>query len=181
MIEETGFEDLYIINPTIFHDNRGFFYEFYNQEKFRKSTGLNIDFIQDNLAKSFKGSLRGLHFQKDEFAQAKLVSVLKGKVLDVAVDLRKKSKTFGKHFSIVLSSENNKKLFIPRGFAHGYLSLVDDTLFYYKIDNVYKKEAEGGIKYDDPDLNIDWKIEKLDIIKVSEKDKKLPFFKELFF
>ncbi len=179
MIEKTDFEGLFVLNPNIFFDKRGFFYEFYNQNKFFEQTGLKIDFIQDNLAQSSKGVLRGLHFQKGEFAQAKLVSVLRGKVLDVAVDIRKNSKTFGKYFSIILSEENKKQLFIPRGFAHGYFSLQDDTLFFYKIDNVYNKASEGGIRFNDKDLNIDWQTGNIDVL-VSEKDKVLPFFKEIF-
>ncbi len=177
-IESTFIEDLYIIKPKVFDDNRGFFYEFFNQNIFEKLTGQNIRFVQDNLAKSKKNVLRGFHFQKEPYAQAKLISVLQGTVLDVVVDLRKNSKTFGRYFSIVLSAENKKQLFIPRGFAHAYLTLKDETLFYYKIDNFYVPDSEAGIRFDDPDLNIDWQYDLSQII-LSEKDLNLPYLKDL--
>ncbi len=177
-IQSTFIEQLYILEPKIFSDNRGFFYEFYNQYEFDRLTNRKIRFIQDNLARSQKGVLRGLHFQKNPYEQAKLVSVLKGAVLDVVVDLRKKSKTFGQYFSIILSAENKKQLFIPRGMAHGYLSLEDETLFFYKIDNIYHPQSEAGIRFDDPELNIDWQYDLSQII-LSEKDKTLPYLKDL--
>ncbi len=171
---DTGFEGVFIIEPDVFEDERGFFMEVFNRSKFLELTGLDIHFVQDNIAQSKKGVLRGLHYQKGDFAQAKLVTVLKGKVQDVIVDMRKESETYGKYFSVILSQENKKQLFVPRGFAHGYLSLADDTLFYYKIDNKYHKESEAGIYYADPDLNIEW--EKVPSLLLSEKDKKLPGF-----
>ena len=177
IVEKTYIDGVFVISPDIYSDNRGFFYEFYNRDKFFQATGLQPDFLQDNLAKSSKGVLRGLHFQKGNFAQAKLVSVLRGSVQDVVVDLRPDSSTFGKHFSIVLSAENKKQLFIPRGFAHGYLSLTDETLFFYKIDNVYSQANEAGIIYNDKDLKIEWQLPDNQLI-LSDKDQKLPSFKE---
>ena len=177
-LKSTFIEDLYVIEPRVFNDDRGFFYEFFNQKAFEKLTKLNIKFVQDNLAKSKKDVLRGFHFQKEPYAQAKLISVLNGAVLDVVVDLRKNSKTFGRYFSIVLSAENKKQLFIPRGFAHAYLSLEEDSLFYYKIDNYYHPQSEAGIRFDDPDINVDWQYDLSQII-LSEKDKNLPFLKDL--
>ena len=177
IIEKTYINGVFVISPDVFTDQRGFFYEFFNRDKFFQATGLYPDFIQDNLAKSSKGVLRGLHFQKGKFAQAKLVSVLQGSVQDVVVDLRPGSTTFGKHFSIILSAENKKQLFIPRGFAHGYLSLADETLFFYKIDNVYSKTNEAGIIYNDTDLQINWQLPESELI-LSDKDQKLPGFKE---
>jgi dTDP-4-dehydrorhamnose 3,5-epimerase len=174
----TNLTGSFIIEPMVFEDNRGFFYEFFNAEKFADETGNAIQFVQDNLAKSDIGALRGLHFQKGNFAQAKLVSVLQGAVLDVIVDIRKDSKTFGQHFSVELNSRNKKQLFVPRGFAHAYLCLENDTLFYYKVDNYYHKESEGGIKYNDPDLSIDWQFDLSKII-LSEKDEELPFLKDI--
>ncbi len=170
--------DSFIIEPAVFEDARGFFYEFFNADKFRNETGITVQFIQDNLAKSDKGALRGLHFQKGDYAQAKLVSVLQGAVLDVIVDIRKKSKTFGKTYSVELNSRNKLQLYVPRGFAHAYLCLEDDTLFYYKVDNYYHKESEGGIIYNDPDLHIDWQFDLSKII-LSDKDKDLPLLKDI--
>jgi len=174
----TNLSGSFIIEPMVFEDNRGFFYEFFNTEKFYHNTEISIQFIQDNLAKSDKGALRGLHFQKGKFAQAKLVSVLQGAVLDIIVDIRKDSKTFGQYFSVELNDKNKKQLFVPRGFAHAYLCLKDNTLFYYKVDNYYHKESEGGIIYNDPDLSIDWQFDLSEII-LSEKDKKLPLLKDI--
>ena len=171
-------KDSFLITPRVFEDQRGFFYEFFNEKTFHDQTGLQVHFIQDNLAKSQKGSLRGFHFQKGKFAQAKLVSVIQGSVLDVIVDIRKDSKTFGQHYSVVLNNRNKKQLFVPRGFAHAYLSLEDDTLFYYKVDNYYNKESEGGISYADPEINMNWNFDMSQII-LSEKDKKLPLLKEI--
>ncbi|MFD2563549.1 dTDP-4-dehydrorhamnose 3,5-epimerase [Aquimarina rubra] len=177
-IEETNIEGCFILKPRIFKDERGSFFESFNQKTFEKLTGLNINFVQDNQSISTRGVLRGLHFQKGEYAQAKLVRVTKGSVLDVAVDLRKDSPTFGKHFAIELNDQNNYQLFVPRGFAHGFVVLSDQAIFNYKCDNYYYKDAETGIKYDDPDLEIDWKL-KVSEILVSEKDNILPNFNEL--
>ncbi len=177
-VHPTFIEDLYVIEPKVFNDERGFFYEFFNQKVFEQLTGQKTGFVQDNLAQSRKGVLRGFHFQKEPYAQTKLVSVLNGAVLDVVVDLRKNSKTYKQHFSIILSAENKKQLFIPRGFAHAYLSLEDDSLFFYKIDNFYHPESEAGIRFDDPDLNIDWQYDLSKLI-LSDKDRNLPYLKNM--
>ncbi|APY10995.1 dTDP-4-dehydrorhamnose 3,5-epimerase [Seonamhaeicola sp. S2-3] len=174
--EETYLKGCFIITPKVYGDNRGCFYESFNTNTFKELTGLNINFVQDNVSKSSKGVLRGLHFQKGEFAQAKLVQVLKGKVLDVCVDLRENSETFGKYFSLILDSKKHQQLFIPRGFAHGFLVLEEDTIFSYKCDNFYNKASESGIIYNDPILNINWGLSKENLI-ISEKDKCLPKFK----
>ena len=177
-IIETEFDGLYIIEPIIFEDERGYFYETYNEQRY-KNAGIDYKFVQDNESKSSYGIIRGLHFQKGEFAQAKLVRCLQGKVLDVVVDMRKNSKTFGKHYSVELTGENKLQFMIPRGFAHGFSVLSDTAIFSYKCDNIYNKESEGGIIYNDPFLNIDWKIKSGSEI-LSEKDKKHPTFKEFF-
>lgn len=171
-VTETFLKGCFIIEPTVFGDKRGSFFEVFNQKEFEKKTGLQINFVQDNQSISQKGVLRGLHLQKGEFAQAKLVRVIKGKVLDVAVDFRKDSPTFGKYFSIELSGENNKQLFIPRGFLHGFATLEDNTIFSYKCDNYYHKEAEFGVVYNDVTLGIDWGVSKNEVL-LSEKDKAL--------
>jgi dTDP-4-dehydrorhamnose 3,5-epimerase len=171
-IEKTTLEDCYIIHPTLFEDERGYFYEKFNKKTFFELTNVDVDFVQDNEAKSNYGVIRGLHFQKDEHAQAKLVSVIKGKVLDVVVDCRENSATYMKVFSIELSAENKVQLFVPRGFAHGYSVLEDETIFYYKCDNYYCKTAEGGLYLFDEKLNIDWQIP-IDKRIVSEKDEAL--------
>jgi len=176
-IEQTKFADLFIIHPRIFHDERGYFFESFNKEIFEENTGLSIDFVQDNEASSTFGVLRGLHYQLHPFAQAKLVRVIQGKVLDVVVDIREKSKTYGKYFSIELSGENKKQLFVPHGFAHGYIVLSDTAIFAYKCDNLYSKEYEGGIKYNDINLSIDWHTDHLNHI-VSSKDLDQPKFGE---
>jgi dTDP-4-dehydrorhamnose 3,5-epimerase len=168
----TEIKDCFIIKPTVFSDNRGYFFESFNEQKFNQITGLKIHFVQDNQAKSDRGILRGLHFQKGAHAQAKLVRVLQGKVIDVAVDLRKDSPTYLQHIAVELSAENNLQLFVPRGFAHGYSVLEDNTVFGYKCDNYYNKEAEGGVFYADPKLNINWQLNEDEII-LSEKDKQL--------
>lgn len=177
-VEETYLKGCYVITPTVFEDERGYFYESFNADAFKQATNINVNFVQDNVSKSSKGVLRGLHFQKGTHAQAKLVKVIKGSVLDVCVDIRKDSITFGKHFSIVLNELNKKQLYVPRGFAHGFHVLEDNTIFSYKCDNYYNKEAEGGILYNDKQLNIDWSISNQIIL--SEKDKNLPTFKILF-
>ncbi len=177
-IEPTFVEGCFIIKPKIFEDQRGTFFESFNQQLFKEKTGLQIDFIQDNQSISSKGTLRGLHFQTGDFAQAKLVRVILGEVLDVAVDLRPGSKTYGKHFSIVLNDQNNFQLFVPRGFAHGFITLSETAIFAYKCDNYYHKPSEQGVKYNDPDLNIDWNLDPSEML-LSEKDSILPYLKEL--
>lgn len=168
----TDIEDLLIIEPTVFGDDRGYFYESFRADVL-KSAGVELDFIQDNQSYSHKGILRGLHFQKDPYAQGKLVRVLQGAVLDVAVDIRKKSKTYGQHMAIRLDAENKRMLYVPPGFAHGFLTLEDDTLFLYKCTNYYNKESEGSIRWNSPELNIQWDIEDP---KLSEKDLEAPLF-----
>ena len=175
-IIKTPFKGCFVIEPQLFSDDRGYFFETFNEKKFLELTGLTVSFVQDNEAFSNKGIVRGLHFQKGKHAQAKLVRVIQGKVLDVAVDLREDSDTYGEHFSMILSGENKKQLFIPRGFAHGYSVLEDHTVFVYKCDNYYHKESEGGIIYNDEELNIDWMLPESEI-QLSEKDKVLPGLK----
>ncbi|MBS9768829.1 MAG: dTDP-4-dehydrorhamnose 3,5-epimerase [Flavobacteriaceae bacterium] len=174
---KTKIEDVIIIEPKVFGDERGCFFESFNQKEFEENIG-EINFIQDNESKSKKGVLRGLHFQKPPFAQAKLVRCIKGKVLDVAVDIRKNSKTFGQHIAVELSEKNKKQLFIPRGFAHGFAVLSEEAIFAYKVDNIYKPDYESGIVWNDKDLNIDWKLNENELI-LSEKDKKLNEFVNL--
>jgi len=174
-VTETHLKGCFIIEPTVFGDERGYFFESFHKDKFQQLTNIEVDFLQDNEAFSNRGVVRGLHFQKGQFAQAKLVRVVKGKVLDVALDIRPHSKTYGKHFSIILSEENKKQLFVPKGFAHGYAVLEDHTVFSYKCDNIYYPKAEGGIMYNDKTLNIDWKLNEDEVI-LSKKDKKLNSF-----
>lgn len=169
---QTEIKDCFIIKPTLFEDNRGYFFESFNEQKFNQLSGKNVHFVQDNQAKSNRGILRGLHFQKGEHAQAKLVRVLQGKVLDVVVDIRENSPTYLQHVAVELSAENNLQLFVPRGFAHGYSVLEDNTVFFYKCDNFYNKESEGGVFYADPKLNINWQLNEDEIV-LSEKDKLL--------
>ena len=169
-IQKTDISDVVVIKPRVFEDARGYFFESYNKLKFDELIGDDINFIQDNEAKSSYGVVRGLHFQKGVHAQAKLIKVVKGKVLDVAVDIRKDSPTYGKHISQILSEENKLQLYIPRGFAHGYAALSDEVIFQYKCDNYYCPESEGGIAYNDESLAIDWMIDEKDMV-ISEKDK----------
>lgn len=176
-IKETPLKDCYIIEPTVFEDERGYFYEKFNEKKFEELTGLNGHFVQDNVSKSSYGVLRGLHLQKGVFAQAKLVSCLEGSVWDVALDLREESPSFGKWFGIELSAENKLQFYVPRGFAHGFAVLSDEAIFAYKCDNFYNKESEGGILWNDSDLNIDWKLPAEAVI-LSEKDKVQALFKD---
>jgi dTDP-4-dehydrorhamnose 3,5-epimerase len=175
---QTEIEGLIVFQPRIFADDRGYFFESYNQKLFSEN-GITADFVQDNQSFSTYGTIRGLHFQTGESAQAKLVRVIDGEVLDVAVDIRPNSQTFGKHFSIVLSGENQKQFFIPRGFAHGFSVLSETAIFSYKCDNFYDKQAESGLIYSDEYLNIDWQIP-ADKCQLSEKDLLLPTFKTLF-
>ena len=175
-IIKTDFQDLIIIKPQVFEDTRGYFFESYNKEKLSDLLG-NIQFVQDNQSKSTKGTIRGLHYQLAPYAQAKLIRVLEGKILDVVVDLRKKSPSYGKSFSIELSDENKKQLFIPQGFAHGFSVLSETATVFYKTDQFYNPESERGINFNDTDLNIDWQID-INQANVSTKDKVLPSFKE---
>jgi dTDP-4-dehydrorhamnose 3,5-epimerase len=177
-VRETGLEGCLVLEPSVFDDGRGYFFESFNQKTFEEKTGINVPFVQDNQSMSQRGVLRGLHFQKGEHAQAKLVRVIKGRVLDVAVDVRPNSPTYGKTFSIELSEENKLQLYVPRGFAHGFSVLEDNTIFSYKCDNYYNKASEGGIMYNDSQLNIDWKLDENEIM-LSEKDKVLSIFKSL--
>jgi len=172
----TPIEGLVIIEPTVFEDDRGYFLESYNKKKFEKAIG-KISFVQDNESKSSRGVLRGLHFQKPPFAQAKLVRCIKGKVLDVAVDIREGSDTYGEHVTVELTGENKKQVFIPRGFAHGFLVLSESAIFAYKVDNSYAPTHDVGIRWDDSLLNIQWGVSESEVL-VSEKDAKLPFFSE---
>ena len=171
---DTPIPGLYVFEPQVFADARGYFYESFNAQVFG-AKGINTEFVQDNQSFSTKGVLRGLHYQLAPYAQAKLVRVITGEVLDVAVDIRKGSPTFGQHFSIVLSAENKKQLYIPRGFAHGFVVLSDTATFFYKCDNYYNKEHDAGIRFNDPTIGIDWQLDP-SLIQVSEKDTALPFF-----
>ena len=175
-IEETKLKGCFVVKPNVFKDERGYFFESFNQKIFEEATGNKTFFVQDNQSFSTYGTMRGLHFQQGEFAQAKLVRAIQGAVLDVAVDLRKNSSTYGEHFSIELSAENFLQLYIPRGFAHGFSVLSETAIFAFKCDNYYNKSSEGGIRFDDKTLNIDWQIP-ADKIIVSEKDRLLPLFK----
>jgi len=171
---KTPIDGCVILEPRVFDDNRGYFFESFNQKRFTEITGHVLPFVQDNQSFSAKGTLRGLHLQRGAHSQSKLVRVNTGEVLDVAVDLRKSSATYGHHFSVILSDTNHRQLFIPRGFAHGFVVLSDVAMFQYKCDNYYNKDAEGGIHFSDSTLNIDWKFP-TDDLKVSDKDKELPF------
>jgi len=177
-IEKTPLADCYIIHDTVHGDHRGYFFESFNRKIFLSETGIDIDFVQDNQSKSQRGVLRGLHFQEGEHVQAKLVRVLQGRVLDVVVDLRKSSATFGKSFSIELSEDSHQQLFVPRGLAHGFLVLSETAVFFYKCDNYYNKASERGIIFNDTDLAIDWQLSEKDLI-LSEKDRVLPTFLEI--
>jgi dTDP-4-dehydrorhamnose 3,5-epimerase len=174
-VNQVYIPDLLIIQPDVFYDARGYFFEAYNKEKLRE-IGIDSEFVQDNQSLSAKGTLRGLHFQNPPFAQGKLLSVIKGSVLDVAVDIRKKSPLYGKYFSLILSEENKTMFWIPPGFAHGFLSLEDNTIFSYKCTQLYNKASEGSIRWNDSYINIDWGIKKP---VVSEKDQNALFLKEL--
>ena len=173
---KTKIKDVIIIEPTVYSDKRGYFLESYNKIKFDKIVTKTC-FVQDNESKSYRGVLRGLHFQKPPFEQAKLVRCIEGEVLDIALDIRVNSKTYGNHISVLLSGENKRQLFIPRGFAHGFVVLSDNATFSYKVDNSYAPEFDAGILWNDKELNIDWGIEDSEVM-ISEKDAKLPFFFE---
>ncbi|MBT8262776.1 MAG: dTDP-4-dehydrorhamnose 3,5-epimerase [Bacteroidia bacterium] len=173
----TPLKDCFALKPRIFSDERGTFYETYNENTFKASTGIDLNFVQDNQSTSSYGVLRGLHFQKGKMAQAKLVRVIAGKVLDIVVDLRPESGTFGKSYAIELSDKNHLQLFVPRGFAHGFVTLSDRSVFAYKCDNFYNKSSEGGIIYNDATLNLDWHLPEEDLI-ISEKDLQLPGFEQ---
>lgn len=174
---KTELDGVYIIEPRVFEDERGYFFESYNEQEFVKN-GITAKFVQDNQSKSSYGVIRGLHAQKGEHAQAKLVRVLEGTVLDVGVDMRAGSKTFGKYIAVELSGENKRQLFLPRGFYHGFAVLSETAVFAYKCDNFYCKESESGIYFADKDLNIDWRIDPKDAI-ISEKDKNHRSFKDV--
>lgn len=177
-ITETRLKGCFLIEPKLWQDERGYFFESYHQGKFQEETGVEIKFVQDNESKSKYGVVRGLHMQRGSFAQSKLVRVLKGSILDVAVDVRKDSPTFGAHFSIELNEENKKQLFIPAGFLHGFSVLSEEAIVYYKCDAFYDKDSEDGVHPLDSDLNIDWQIPREQMI-LSEKDEKAQRFKEL--
>lgn len=173
---ETEIKGVFIIEPKVFKDARGYFMEAWKQAEFDEYVGKTV-FIQDNESKSSYGVLRGLHYQKGDASQAKLVRVIKGKVLDVAVDIRKSSPTFGKHVMVELSEDNKRQFFIPRGFAHGFLVLSDEAIFTYKVDNPYAPQCDAGIRWNDPDLGIEWPIDPAKV-QTSEKDLKQPLLKE---
>ena len=172
---QTEIDGVWIIEPKVFSDTRGYFMEAFKQQEFDATIG-QINFIQDNESKSSFGTLRGLHYQKGDYCQAKLVRVIKGEVLDVAVDLRKSSPTFGKHISVLLSDDNKRQLFIPRGFAHGFLVKSEEAVFTYKVDNIYAPQAEASIIYNDPALGIDWPIADSQLV-MSEKDRQAGNFR----
>ncbi|MFI5158061.1 MAG: dTDP-4-dehydrorhamnose 3,5-epimerase [Sphingobacteriales bacterium] len=167
----------FILTPRVFNDERGHFFESFNQRSFAELVDKNVNFVQDNQSFSTKGVLRGLHLQKGEHAQSKLVRVTQGEVQDIAVDLRKNSPTYGQYVSVILSEQNHQQLFIPKGFAHGFLVLSPTAIFQYKCDNYYNKESEGGLHYADPSINIKWELGESELV-VSEKDKELPFLKD---
>lgn len=173
----TPLEGCFIIEPNVIRDNRGYFVETFNENTFREKTGISVHFVQDNQSFSAKGVLRGLHYQTGEYAQAKLIRVLAGEVYDVAVDVRPESPTYGQHFGLILSAENHRQLYIPRGFAHGFVVLSDTATFFYKCDNFFYKAAEAGVSYADPALKIDWMLDKSELT-VSERDQNLPILAE---
>lgn len=173
---QTEIEGVWLIEPKVFRDERGYFMEAFKEEEFKAQVG-DVHFVQDNESKSSFGVLRGLHYQKGEFSQAKLVRVIKGKVLDVAVDMRKSSPTFGKYVSVELSEENQRQFFIPRGFAHGFLVLSDEAIFTYKIDNVYAPQAEASVRYNDETIGINWPVSEEQVL-LSPKDKTAPSFQD---
>ena len=169
-IRETGISGLVVIEPDVFGDSRGYFMESFSLKKFRELTGHDVEFVQDNESRSSYGVVRGLHFQRPPHAQSKLVRVVSGRVLDVAVDLRADSPTYGKHYAIELSGDNHLQMFMPKGFAHGFAVLSEEAVFQYKCDEYYAPESEGGVAWDDPELAIDWRIPREDV-RLSEKDR----------
>ena len=173
---ETAIKGVYIIEPRVFNDARGYFFEAWKQAEFEEHIG-KVNFVQDNESKSSRGVLRGLHFQRGDASQAKLVRVIKGCVVDVAVDMRRSSPTFGQHVMVELSDENKRQFFIPRGFAHGFLVLSDEAIFTYKVDNPYAPQADAGVRWDDPALAINWPVEGLEVL-ASEKDLRQPLLKD---
>ena len=177
-IRETDIKGLMVIEPRVFGDARGYFMESFSERKFRELTGLDVDFVQDNESRSSYGVVRGLHFQREPHAQAKLVRVVSGRALDVAVDLREGSPTYGRHFAIELTGDNHLQVYIPRGFAHGFAALSDEVVFQYKCDEYYAPDSEAAIIWNDPDLDIDWRLPAEDVI-VSDKDKNHPKLKDL--
>lgn len=176
-LQKTPLKDCFVLKPAIIRDKRGLFYETYNQDAFKTISGIKTEFVQDNLSISTKGVLRGLHFQRGEKAQAKLVQVVKGRVLDIVVDIRRGSETFGKSFSIILDDVERLQLYVPRGFAHGFITLSEESIFSYKCDNYYDKASEGGIIYNDATLALDWHLPEGELI-ISEKDLELPTWEE---
>ncbi|MGK6352526.1 dTDP-4-dehydrorhamnose 3,5-epimerase [Parapedobacter sp. DT-150] len=176
---ETHLKGCYVIEPAVFNDSRGYFFESFNEAKFQETIGVSTPFVQDNQSFSTRGVLRGLHAQAGEHAQAKLVRVLQGEVLDVAVDARPDSETFGQHVAVQLSGGNNLQLYIPRGFLHGFVVLSETASFFYKCDNYYNKASEAGIRYNDPALKIDWVLPSDELI-VADKDRVLPLFDEIY-
>ncbi len=177
-IEATDLEGCFIVHDTVFEDGRGYFFESFNRKKFFELTGMEVNFIQDNQSSSTRGVLRGLHFQQGEYAQAKLVRVLQGSVLDVAVDIRMDSATFGKSVAIELSETSHTQLYIPKGFAHGFVVLSEQAVFFYKCDSYYNKQAERGIIYSDPSLQINWRLPEEALI-LSDKDRQNVLLKDL--
>lgn len=174
----TDIDGIFIIEPKIFGDSRGYFFESFNAREFKEKTGLDITFVQDNESRSHRGVLRGLHFQRPPFAQSKLVRVVKGRVLDVAVDIRRGSPTFGKYIAAELREDTHRQFFIPKGCAHGFAVLSEDAIFQYKCDEFYHPEAEGAIMWNDPDIGIDWNIEP-ELIELSSKDSNQPFLRDM--
>lgn len=177
-IIKTKLPGVLIMDPEVFGDDRGYFYETFNKKRFQELTGIDVNFIQDNESRSRYGVVRGLHFQKGEFAQTKLVHVAQGKILDVVVDIRRDSPTFGQYIATELSDSNHRQLYIPRGYAHGFSVLSEEAIFQYKCDNYYAPQAEGGVFWSDPDIGIDWQLP-MDVITLSEKDKKHPLLKDI--
>ncbi|NPA45649.1 MAG: dTDP-4-dehydrorhamnose 3,5-epimerase [Chlorobi bacterium] len=173
------FDGCFLLEPRVFEDERGFFYEFYQKKKFREATGLDVDFVQDNMAGSRKYVFRGIHFQQKPYEQAKLVSVVRGSVMDFVVDLRPGSPTFGRWYAAELNEENRRQLFIPKGFGHAYLSLSGDTKVFYKTDEYYHPQYDAGIRFDDPEIGLKLPVEAEKLI-LSEKDRNLPYLREIF-
>lgn len=176
-IQKTAIDGVYIIEPRLFGDNRGYFFESFNEKEFNEKVG-NVKFVQDNESRSCYGVVRGLHYQKPPFAQSKLVRVVRGRVLDVAVDIRKGSPTFGQHVAVELTAENHLQFFLPKGMAHGFSVLSEDAVFQYKCDSFYAPQSEGALAWDDPDLNIDWRVP-ADKVILSEKDRHHPLLKDV--